>query len=38
MMLKMSLVLEGDHLKGEITMSRDGQTMKAKLDVAKAKA
>jgi hypothetical protein len=38
MMLKMNLVVEGDHLKGEITMSRDGQTMKAKLDVAKAKA
>jgi hypothetical protein len=37
MVLKMSLVLDGDKLKGEMSMSREGQTMKAKLDLAKAK-
>jgi len=38
MSLKMSLVVDGDHMKGDITMTREGQTMKAKLDVTKAKA
>jgi hypothetical protein len=31
------LVLEGDHLKGDITATREGQTMKAKMDVARVK-
>lgn len=31
------LVLDGDHLKGVVTMSHDGQAMKAKMDVARVK-
>ena len=29
--------LEGDHLKGEVTMSAGGQTLKAKMDATRAK-
>ncbi len=34
---KLDLVLEGEHIKGNITMSREGQTMKATIDVTKVK-
>jgi len=32
-----NLVLAADRITGEAQMSRDGQTMKAKIDVARAK-
>jgi len=35
--LKMSLVLDGDTLKGDVTASREGQSMKAKLDLKREK-
>ena len=35
--IKMNLVLDGDHLKGEIVMSSGGQSRTAKLDVTRAK-
>jgi hypothetical protein len=35
---KLNLVLEGDHLKGEVTATRDGQTMKAKVDATRVKS
>jgi hypothetical protein len=31
------LVLDGEHLKGEVTVSAGGQTMKAKMDATRAK-
>jgi hypothetical protein len=31
------LVLEGDHLKGTVSMNQGGQTVKAKMDVARVK-
>ena len=35
---KLDLVLDGDHIKGDVTVtSPDGQTMKAKLDATRAK-
>jgi hypothetical protein len=37
MSLKMSLVLDGDTLKGDVIASRDGQAMKAKLDLKREK-
>jgi hypothetical protein len=37
MTLKMSLVLDGDTLKGDVTASREGQSMKAKLDLKREK-
>jgi hypothetical protein len=33
----MELVLDGDHLKGDMTAKRDDGTMTAKLDVSRAK-
>jgi hypothetical protein len=38
MTLKMMLTLDGDTLKGDVTGSRDGQSMKAKLDLKRVKA
>lgn len=38
MTLKMELTLDGDSLKGDVTGNRDGQTMKAKLDLKRVKA
>ena len=35
--IKMNLVLEGDHLKGELVMTSGGQSRTAKLDVTRAK-
>ena len=35
--IKFELVVEGDRIKGNATASHDGQTMKAKLDVTRAK-
>jgi hypothetical protein len=29
--------LDGDHLKGDVTLAAAGQTMKAKLDATRAK-
>jgi len=37
MTLKMSLVLDGDTLKGDVTANREGQSMKAKLDLKREK-
>ena len=34
---KFDMALEGDHLKGDVTMSASGQTMKAKMDATRAK-
>jgi hypothetical protein len=34
---KFAVALEGDHLKGDVTMEADGQTMKAKMDATRAK-
>src|ERR1039457_2630173 len=34
---KFDVAIEGDHLKGEVTLSAGGQTMKAKLDATRAK-
>ena len=34
---KLELVLDGDKLAGDVTMTRDDQTMKAKLSVARVK-
>jgi hypothetical protein len=31
------VALEGDHLKGDVTMDAGGQTMKAKMDATRAK-
>jgi hypothetical protein len=36
--IKFDLVLEGGHIKGDATASHDGQTLKAKLDVARVKS
>jgi len=36
-MFKFDLSLEGDHLKGDVTRSAGGQTMKAKMDATRAK-
>jgi preprotein translocase subunit SecD len=36
--IKFELVLEGDHIKGDASASREGQTMKAKLDLTRAKS
>jgi opacity protein-like surface antigen len=33
----LELVLDGDHMKGDLTAKRDDQTMTAKLDLARAK-
>lgn len=38
MTLKISLVLDGDTLKGDATASREGQTMKAKMDLKRDKS
>ena len=34
---KFDVALEGDHLKGDVTMAANGQTMKAKMDATRAK-
>ena len=34
---KFAVVLEGDHLKGDVAMSAGGQTIKAKMDATRAK-
>jgi len=34
---KFELVLDGDHLKGDLNGTHDGEVMKAKLDVSRAK-
>ena len=34
---KFTVTLEGDHLRGDVTMEADGQTMKAKMDATRAK-
>ena len=34
---KFDVALEGDHLKGDVTMEAGGQTMKAKMDATRAK-
>jgi hypothetical protein len=34
---KLVVALEGDHLKGEVTVAAGGQTMKAKMDATRAK-
>jgi hypothetical protein len=34
---KFDIALEGDHLKGDVTMAAGGQTMKAKMDATRAK-
>ena len=34
---KFDVALEGDHLKGEVTLAAGGQTMKAKMDATRAK-
>jgi hypothetical protein len=34
---KFVIALEGDHLKGDVTLSAGGQTMKAKMDATRAK-
>lgn len=38
LMLKISLVLEGDSLKGDVAGSHGGEAMKAKLDLKRVKA
>ncbi len=38
MTMKMSLVLDGDTLKGDVTASRDGQTMKARMELTREKS
>ena len=38
MTLKMVLTVDGDSLKGDVTATRDGQTMNAKLDLKRVKA
>jgi len=38
MTLKMSLVLVGDTLKGDVSATREGQSMKAKLDLKREKS
>ena len=35
---KLDLVLEGDHLKGDVNGMRDGQPMKAKIDLTRVKS
>jgi len=35
---KLDLVLEGEHIKGDVTATVGGQAMKAKLDVTRAKS
>lgn len=34
---KFDVALDGDHLKGDVTLAAGGQTMKAKMDATKAK-
>jgi hypothetical protein len=34
---KFDVVLEGDHLKGDVALAAGGQTMKAKMDATRAK-
>jgi hypothetical protein len=34
---KFAIALDGDHLKGDVTLAAAGQTMKAKLDATRAK-
>ena len=34
---KFAVVLEGDHLKGDVAMSAGGQTVKSKMDATRAK-
>ena len=35
---KLDLVLEGDHIKGTIVVTRDGDSLKASIDVTRAKS
>ena len=35
--IKLELVIDGDQMKGEINMARDGETRSGKLEVARAK-
>jgi hypothetical protein len=37
MVFKLDLVLEGDHIKGAVNSTRDGQTMKATVDLTRKK-
>ena len=36
--MKFDLVVDGDHIKGEANASHDGESLKAKIDVTRAKA
>jgi hypothetical protein len=38
MVFKLDLVLEGDHIKGDVNGSREGQAMKAKVDLTRVKS
>jgi len=35
---KLDLVVDGDHIKGDVTAIREGQSMKGKVDVARQKS
>ena len=35
---KLDLVLEGDHIKGDVNGTRDGQAIKAKIDLTREKS
>jgi len=35
---KLDLTLEGDHIKGDVLMTHDGETMKGKIDVTRVKS
>ena len=38
MVIKLDLILEGDHIKGDAAIVHDGQTIKGKIDVARVKS
>jgi hypothetical protein len=38
LVFKLDLVLEGDHIKGDVNGARDGQVMKAKIDLTRVKS
>ena len=38
MIFKLDLTLEGDHIKGDVLMTHDGETMKGKIDVTRVKS
>ena len=35
---KLDLIVDGDHIKGDVTAIREGQSMKGKVDVARQKS